>query len=78
MLAIAPNNITTECRQVEMHHEEIEMATPGDNIGFNIRNVTIKDLKRGFVASDAKNDPAKEALNFLAQVIVLNHPGEIH
>ena len=34
-------------------------------------------MKRGYVISDPKNNPAKEAENFLAQVIVINHPGEI-
>merc|ERR1712029_267399 len=42
-----------------------------------VKNVSVKDLKRGFVTSDSKNDPAKEAQDFLAQVIVLNHPGQI-
>merc|ERR1719249_443964 len=55
-----------------MHHEALTEANPGDNVGFNV-----KDLKRGFVTSDSKNDPAKEAESFLAQVIVLNHPGQI-
>merc|ERR1711915_958280 len=41
------------------------------------KNVSVKDLKRGFVTSDSKNDPAKEAADFDAQVIVLNHPGRI-
>merc|ERR1712083_504839 len=50
----------------------------GDNVGFNVKNVSIKDIKRGMVTSDSKQDPAKEAKSFLAQVIVLNHPGEIH
>ena len=39
--------------------------------------MAVKDLKRGFVASDSKNDPAREAGDFTAQVIVLNHPGQI-
>merc|ERR1712080_207622 len=43
-----------------------------------LKNVSIKDVKRGMVASDSKADPAKESKSFLAQVIVLNHPGEIH
>merc|ERR1712071_157275 len=51
---------------------------PGDNVGFNIKNVSVKEIKRGMVASDSKNDPAKEAKTFYAQVIILNHPGEIH
>ena len=44
---------------------------------FFFRNVSVKDIRRGNVASDSKNDPAKEAASFNAQVIVLNHPGQI-
>merc|ERR1712130_607131 len=47
------------------------------NVGFNVKNVSVKDIRRGNVASDSKNDPAKGAKPFTAQVIVLNHPGEI-
>merc|ERR1712013_233274 len=60
------------------HGDNMIEAVPGDNVGFNVKNVSIKDIKRGMVTSDSKNDPAKEAKSFLAQVIVLNHPGEIH
>merc|ERR1711997_84554 len=77
VVTFAPANITTEVKSVEMHHESIAQANPGDNVGFNIKNVAVKDIRRGNVASDSKNDPAKEALSFNAQVIVLNHPGEI-
>merc|ERR1712058_203988 len=52
-------------------------AVPGDNVGFNVKNVSVKEVKRGNVCSDSKNDPAKEAASFAAQVIVLNHPGQI-
>jgi elongation factor 1-alpha len=74
----APSNVTTECKSVEMHHESLTEALPGDNVGFNVKNVSVKDIRRGNVASDAKNEPAKETASFLAQVIVLNHPGQIH
>merc|ERR1712080_145010 len=60
-----------------MHHESLQEAGPGDNVGFNVKNVSVKDIRRGNVASDSKHDPAKEAKSFTAQVIVLNHPGEI-
>merc|ERR1712174_140949 len=73
----APVNVTTEVKSVEMHHESLPEAGPGDNVGFNVKNVSVKDIRRGNVASDSKNDPAKEAKTFRAQVIVLNHPGEI-
>ncbi|TXG73912.1 hypothetical protein EZV62_002491 [Acer yangbiense] len=62
---------------VEMHHEALQEALPGDNVGFNVKNVAVKDLKRGFVASNSKDDPAKEAANFTSQVIIMNHPGQI-
>jgi elongation factor 1-alpha len=77
VITFAPLNITTECKSVEMHHEALEEAEPGDNVGFNVKNLAVKDLRRGYVASDSKNDPAKDTQNFLAQVIVLNHPGQI-
>jgi len=77
VVTFAPNNLTTEVKSIEMHHESLPEAIPGDNVGFNVKNVAVKDLRRGFVASNSKNDPAKEAADFLAQVIVLNHPGQI-
>merc|ERR1711879_729781 len=55
----------------------LKEATPGDNVGFNVKNISIKDIRRGNVASDSKNDPAKKTGSFNAQVIILNHPGEI-
>merc|ERR1712139_488271 len=78
VVTFAPANVTTEVKSVEMHHTAVDEAIPGDNVGFNVKNVSIKDIKRGMVTSDSKADPAKEAKTFLAQVIVLNHPGEIH
>jgi elongation factor 1-alpha len=78
VVTFAPAMITTEVKSVEMHHEALTQATPGDNVGFNIKNVAVKDIRRGFVAGDSKNDPPAETDNFLAQVIILNHPGQIH
>merc|ERR1712159_835120 len=77
VVTFAPNGVTTEVKSVEMHHTAMPQAGPGDNVGFNVKNVSVKDIRRGNVASDSKNDPAKEAKTFNAQVIVLNHPGEI-
>merc|ERR1711981_827922 len=72
-----PMNVTTEVKSVEMHHESIDEAVPGDNVGFNVKNLSVTDIKRGFVASDSKKDPCTDTTNFTAQVIVLNHPGQI-
>jgi elongation factor 1-alpha len=78
VVTFAPAMITTEVKSVEMHHEALEQATPGDNVGFNIKNVSVKDIRRGFVCGDSKNDPPAETESFQAQVIILNHPGQIH
>jgi len=78
VVTFAPVGLTTEVKSVEMHHESLEAAYPGDNVGFNVKGVAVKDLRRGFVAGDSKNDPPKGTESFDAQVIVLNHPGEIH
>jgi len=73
----APSGITAEIKSVEMHHESLPQAVPGDNVGFNVKNVAVKDLRRGFVASDSKDSPASGVTDFLAQVIIMNHPGQI-
>jgi elongation factor 1-alpha len=73
----APGSVTTEVKSVEMHHESLPEAVPGDNVGFNVKNVSVKEIKRGNVASDTKNDPAKGCSSFNAQVIIMNHPGQI-
>jgi elongation factor 1-alpha len=77
VVTFAPNQLTTEVKSVEMHHESLPEAVPGDNVGFNIKNVSVKDIKRGYVASDSKNKPATGVADFTAQVIVLNHPGQV-
>jgi len=77
IVTFAPPMITSEVKTIEMHHTTLIQAMPGDNIGFNIRNVSVKEIRRGNVAGDSKNDPPAGATDFTAQVIVLNHPGEI-
>jgi len=78
VVTFAPCMLTTEVKSVEMHHEALEEAKPGDNVGFNVKNISVKDLRRGYVAGDSKNDPPAETDTFNAQVIILNHPGQIH
>merc|ERR1712110_1337365 len=77
VVTFGPMNTTTEVKSVEMHHEQVEQALPGDNVGFNVKNLSVKDIKRGYVASDSKNDPCTDTDMFVAQVIVFNHPGQI-
>ncbi|KAM9960813.1 hypothetical protein ACTFIW_009965 [Dictyostelium discoideum] len=65
VVTFAPAGLSTEVKSVEMHHEQLPEARPGDNVGFNVKNVSVKEIKR-------------ETEKFIAQVIVLNHPGQIH
>ena len=77
VVTFAPAAITTEVKSIEMHHESLPEAIPGDNVGFNVKNISVKDIRRGFVCGNTKNDPPKACDTFTAQVIVLNHPGQI-
>jgi elongation factor 1-alpha len=77
VVTFAPVNLSTEVKSVEMHHEVLESAQPGDNVGFNVKNVSVKDIKRGMVAGDSKTDPPLGVASFEAQVIVLDHPNRI-
>merc|ERR1711872_1090967 len=77
VVTFAPVALSTEVKSVEMHHESLPEAVPGDNVGFNIKNVSVKDIKRGYVTSDSKSKPASGVQDFTAQVIVLNHPGQV-
>merc|ERR1712185_350795 len=76
-ITFGPLGTSTDVKSVEMHHEQVDEAIPGDNVGFNVKNLSVTDIKRGYVASDAKNSPAQDTENFKAQVIVMNHPGQI-
>lgn len=59
-----------------MHHEAMEKAEPGDNIGFNVRGVGKDDIRRGDVAGHTDSPPTV-AKEFTAQIVVLQHPGAI-
>jgi len=76
-VVFAPSTHSSEVKSIEMHHEALEEATPGDNVGFNVKGLSIKDIKRGMVAGDVKNDPPMKCAAFNAQVIVLDHPNKI-
>ena len=75
-IIVAPSMKTAEIKSIETHHTEMPSAQAGDNIGFNLRGIEKKDIKRGDVLGDPANPPmiAKE---FRAQIIVIHHPTAI-
>ncbi|EHB11772.1 Elongation factor 1-alpha 1 [Heterocephalus glaber] len=76
-VTFTPVNVTTEVKSVEMHYEALSEALPVDIVGFNIKNISVKDVHSGNVAGDSKNDPPMEAAGFTAHVFILNHPSQI-
>ncbi|MDE1823510.1 MAG: translation elongation factor EF-1 subunit alpha, partial [Candidatus Micrarchaeota archaeon] len=73
---IMPSGVKTEIKSIEMHHQQLQKAEPGDNVGFNIKGVDKKDIKRGDVIGPATSPPTV-ATEFTAQIVVINHPTAI-
>jgi len=70
---VQPSGANGEVKSIEMHHEQMPKAEPGDNIGFNLRGVGKDQIRRGDVIGDP-SDPPTVAKEFKAQIIVINHP----
>jgi elongation factor 1-alpha len=68
-----PSGVKGEVKSIEMHHQNVPQAGPGDNVGFNVRNVSKEQIKRGDVVGHPDNPPTV-AKEFTAQIVVLNHP----
>lgn len=68
--------VSGEVKTIEMHHEQVKQAGPGDNIGMSVRGIGKKDIARGDVLGHSSNVPTI-ATEFTAQVVVLNHPSVI-
>ncbi|MFQ5814924.1 MAG: translation elongation factor EF-1 subunit alpha [Candidatus Hydrothermarchaeaceae archaeon] len=71
-----PAGVSGEVKSIEMHHESIPKAEPGDNVGFNVRGVGKNDIRRGDVCGHAKKPPTV-AKEFTAQIVVLQHPSAL-
>ncbi len=71
-----PSGATGEVKKIEMHHQEMAEAKCGDNVGFNVKGVDKKDIRRGDVLGSSSSPPTV-ADEFTAQVVVLNHPTAI-
>ena len=72
-IVIMPSGAPGEIKSIETHHTEMPSAEAGDNIGFNLRGVEKKDIKRGDVMG-TPDAPPKVAKEFRAQIIIIHHP----
>lgn len=75
-IVIMPAGVKTEVKSIEMHHQQMQQAQPGDNVGFNVKGVDKKDVRKGDVIGPS-NDPPTVAAEFTAQIVVINHPTAI-
>lgn len=75
-IVFMPANATGEVKSIETHHVKVPKALPGDNIGFNIRGIAKKDIRRGDVGGHTNNPPTV-AKEFIGQIIVIYHPTAI-
>jgi len=75
-VSFTPSGAQGDVKSIEMHHEQVKEAGPGDNIGFCVRGVGKNDVKRGDVCS-RKDTAPKQVKEFEAQIIVLQHPNVI-
>jgi elongation factor 1-alpha len=75
-VSFQPSDVGGEVKTIEMHHEEIPSAGPGDNVGFNVRGIGQDDIRRGDVCGPA-DDPPTVAETFQAQIVVMQHPSVI-
>ncbi len=75
-VVIMPSGAKAEVKSIEMHHQQLQKAEPGDNVGFNIKGVDRKDVKRGDVVGPSNNPPMVVS-EFKAQIIILHHQNVI-
>jgi elongation factor 1-alpha len=75
-IIVMPSGALGEIKSIETHHTEMPSAEAGDNIGFNLRGIEKKDIKRGDVLG-TPDAPPKVAKEFKAQIIVIHHPTAI-
>ncbi|XP_069104963.1 LOW QUALITY PROTEIN: elongation factor 1-alpha 1-like [Argopecten irradians] len=76
-VTFAPNDMKAKVRAVQVFREVMTEVHAGDNVGIQIENLGLKDIKKGDVCGDPEEDPPRKVSKFTAQILVLNHPGQI-
>ncbi|MBI2543019.1 MAG: translation elongation factor EF-1 subunit alpha [Candidatus Aenigmarchaeota archaeon] len=72
-IVFEPEGVVGEVKSVEIHHQQLPQAVPGDNVGFNVRGVDKSQIKKGDVVGHPDSPPTV-AKEFTAQIVVLQHP----
>jgi len=72
-----PSGLEGTATSIEVFHSDRKEVLAGDLIGFHVKNASVKDIERGMVACDPTSQPCKPVIKFTAQIIILNHPGQL-
>ena len=75
-VVVMPSGKQGEIKTLEEHHTQLQVAKPGNNIGFSIRGLSADDMARGDVVGSVTSPPTV-AKSFVAQIVILNHPTAI-
>jgi len=75
-IIVMPSGAKSEVKSIEMHHQQLQKAEPGDNVGFAVKGLEKKDIKRGDVIGPTSSPPTV-AEEFTAQVVILHHQNVI-
>lgn len=79
-IIIMPLNKKTIAQSIEMHHERLDQAIPGDNIGINVKGIAAEEVKRGDMVGHSNNPPTVVGPGYgqiLGRVVILWHPTSI-
>jgi elongation factor 1-alpha len=79
VVRVAPSGVENlKVFSIEMHHKTWASAKPGDNVGMNIKGLDKNNMpKVGQVISLQKDTLLEPVDNFVVQVVVQEHPGQL-
>jgi len=72
-----PNGVVGEVKSIQMHHQDLDEAVAGDNIGFNLKGVEKQDIGRGDLVGKMGEPIPKLVEELTARIVVLWHPSAI-
>jgi len=79
-VAFIPGGMTGKIFSIEMHHKSHDKATPGDNVGLNVKNLPKeKNMKpKAGCCMVISTEPQPPEVKFFdARVVVQEHPGQL-
>ncbi|MEM0379221.1 MAG: translation elongation factor EF-1 subunit alpha [Nanopusillaceae archaeon] len=72
-----PNGVIGEVKSIQMHHQDLEEAIAGDNIGFNVKGIEKQDIGRGDLVGKLNEQLPKLVEELTARIFILWHPSAV-